>query len=294
MFMKPADHLYRVIVRVPSEYADPFATALETHVGSVAWTARDGQPTAQITGFAEDPPDEKAISNAIATTANSMDASAPDIEFSLIPVQNWVVENIRQFPPIAAGRFFVHGSEYQEPIPFAQIPLCVPAGAAFGTGDHGSTKGCLLALDHLEGKRVRSALDMGCGSGILALAIAKRWKCRVVASDIDVAAGRTTRANASVNGLRRYLNVYVGPGYRNRPLKNQSYDLIVSNILARPLMRLSQALSLRVPPGGTVILAGLLIAQEAQVISAHRQHGLHLSSRIRIEGWSTLVFQRRC
>ncbi len=292
--MTPAAYLHRVILRVPSEYADSFATALETHMDSVAWTAREGQPTAQITGFAEDPPDEKEISDVIAVTADGMGASAPIIKFNLIPVQNWVVENSRQFPPIMVGRFFVHGSEYQEPVPPSQISLCVPAGAAFGTGDHGSTKGCLLALDQLQRKRVRNALDMGCGSGILALAIAKRWKCRVSASDIDVVAKQTTQTNASVNGLRRNFDVYVGPGYRSRPLKNQSYDLIVSNILARPLMRLSRALSLRVRPGGTVILAGLLVAQEAQVIAAHRQHGLNLSRRIRVEGWSTLVFQRRC
>ena len=291
--MTPADHLHRVNLQVPSEYADPFATALEPHMDSVAWTAREGQPTAQITGFAEDLPDEKVISDVIASTADGMGASAPNIEFNLIPVQNWVMENIRQFPPIMAGRFFVYGNEYQEAIPAAQISLCIPAGAAFGTGDHGSTKGCLLALDQLQGKRVCNALDMGCGSGILALAIAKRWKCRVSASDIDVVARQTAQTNASVNGLRRHLNVYVGPGYRSRPLKSQSYDLIVSNILARPLMRLSRALSLRVRPGGTVILGGLLVAQESQVIAAHRQHGLNLSRRIRIEEWSTLVFQRR-
>ena len=292
--MTPADHLHRVIFRVPSEYVDPFAAALEAHMDSVAWTAGEGETTAQITGFAEYLVDKRAISDAIAATADGTDTSAPNIEFSLIPVQNWVMENIRQFPPIMAGRFFVHGSEYQEPVPPAQISLCVPAGAAFGTGDHGSTKGCLLALDQLQGKRVRNALDMGCGSGILALAIAKRWKCRVSASDIDVVAKQTAQTNASVNGLRRYLDIYVGPGYNNRSLKNQSYDLIVSNILARPLVRLSRALYLRVRPGGTVILAGLLPAQEAQVIAAHRQHGLNLFRRIRIKGWSTLVFQRRC
>ena len=292
--MTPADHLHRVIFRIPSEYADPFATALETHMDSVAWTAGEGGTTAQITGFAEDIVDKSAISDAIAATADGINTSAPEIEFSRIPVQNWVAENIQQFPPIIAGRFFVHGSEYQKPVPPAQISLCVPAGAAFGTGDHGSTKGCLLALDQLQGKRVRNALDMGCGSGILALAIAKRWKCRVSASDIDVVAKQTAQTNASVNGLRRYLDIYVGPGYSNRPLKNQSYDLIVSNILARPLARLSRALSLRVRPGGIVILAGLLVAQEAQVIAAHRQHGLNLSRRIRIEEWSTLVLQRRC
>ena len=292
--MTPADHLHRVIFRIPSEYADPFAAALEAHMDSVAWTAGEGETTAQITGFAEYLVDKRAISDAIAATADGIDTSAPNIEFSLIPVQNWVMENIRQFPPIIAGRYFVHGSEYQEPVPSARISLCVPAGAAFGTGDHGSTKGCLLALDQLQGKRVRNALDMGCGSGILALAIAKRWKCRVSASDIDVVAKQTAQTNASVNGLRRYLDIYVGPGYSNRSLKNQSYDLIVSNILARPLVRLSRALSLRVRPGGTVILAGLLFAQEAQVIAAHRQHGLNLYRRIRIEGWSTLVLQRRC
>ena len=113
--MTPADHLHRVIFRIPSEYADPFATALETHMDSVAWTAGEGGTTAQITGFAEDIVDKSAISDAIAATADGINTSAPDIEFSRIRVQNWVAENIQQFSPIIAGRFFVHGSEYQKP-----------------------------------------------------------------------------------------------------------------------------------------------------------------------------------
>ncbi len=291
--MTSPDHLHRVIVRVLPEHADTFAAALEPLCDSVAWTAREGQPKAQITGFAEGPPDEGLISKAVAAAAADTDALVPDIEFSRIPVQNWVVENIKQFPPIKVGRFLVHGSGFEDPVPHAKLPLCVPAGAAFGTGDHGSTKGCLMALDRLEGRPVRTALDMGCGSGVLALAIASKWKCPVAASDIDEAAGRTTRANALENGLRAYVETYVGPGYRNRPFKNRQYDLVVSNILARPLMLLSRDLSLRVAPGGTVILAGLLFTQEAQVISAHRRHGLHLEKRIRLDDWSTLVFRRR-
>jgi len=291
--MTSPDHLHRVVVRVPPEHADQFAVALEPLCDSVAWTAREGQPKAQITGFAEGPPDEGLVAKAVASVAAETGALQPEVEFSRIPVQNWVVENIKQFPPITVGRYFIHGSGFEEPLPYSKLSLCVPAGAAFGTGDHGSTKGCLMALDQMEGRPVQAALDMGCGSGVLALAVAKRWKCRVGASDIDEAAGRTTRANVFENGLRRYVDTYVGPGYRNRPFKNRQYDLVVSNILARPLMLLSRDLSRHVAPGGTVILAGLLFTQEAQVISAHRRHGLHLEKRIRIDDWSTLVFRRR-
>ena len=287
------NYLHRLIVRVPHYHADSLAVVLEAHTDSVVWTAEEGQSKAQITCFAEETPDEEAITDAIAAAALSMNFPAPNIEFSIIPTRDWVLENMQQFPPIEIGRFFVHGSEYEGKTPPSKIALCVPAGAAFGTGDHGSTKGCLIALDHLRGKRIRAALDMGCGSGILALAISKRWKCRVAASDIDVNAGHTTEMNASFNGVRNNLDIHVGPGYCNRALKSKSFDLIVSNILARPLIRLSRELALRVAPGGTIILAGLLAMQEPQVVSAHRTQGLHLCRRIRIDGWSTLMFLRR-
>ena len=272
---------------------DHFTLAIEAHVDSVAWKALETETEIQITCYVQDVVKEGVVRQVVRDAAEYAGFPVPEIEFSRIPPQNWVAQNIKQFLPVTAGRFFVHNIDRQHSEPYAKFMLRVPAGEAFGTGGHGSTKGCLLALDRLRDKQIRTALDMGCGSGILSLAIARRWKCKVDASDIDAIAGRITLGNASVNGLRRFLVVHTGPGYQNRRLKNRQYDLIVSNILARPLMHLSRALSLRVAPGGVAILAGLLVTQEAQIISTHRRHGLHLDCRIEVEGWSTLVFRRR-
>ena len=149
-----------------------------------------------------------------------------------------------------------------------------------------------MALDSLKKRSFKSALDMGCGSGILALAISKRWRCQVVASDIDTTAVRTAKENTVNNGETRFVNVLQGPGYCTRFLLNRQFDLIVSNIVARPLVKMSSKLSRCLALGGTAILSGLLTSQEAQIVVAHRVHGLKLKQRIRIDGWSTLVLRK--
>ena len=199
------------------------------------------------------------------------------------------MENFKQFPPVRIGRYFIYDRNFTGKIPTSTIPLKVPFGAAFGTGRHGSTQGCLMALDSLKKRSLKSALDMGCGSGILALAISKRWRCQVVASDIDTTAVRTAKENTVNNGETRFVNVLQGPGYCTRFFRHRKFDLIVSNIVARPLVKMSSKLSRCLALGGTAILSGLLTSQEAQILVAHREHGLKLKQRIRIDGWSTLV-----
>jgi ribosomal protein L11 methyltransferase len=206
--------------------------------------------------------------------------------------RDWLLENRRAFPPIRIGRFFVHGSHWRGPVPPGTIPIEIDAATAFGTGEHPTTRGCLLALDDLaRRRRFRHPLDIGTGSGVLAIAAAKRLHRRVVAGDIDPGAVRVARHHARRNGLASQVHVLRAPGYRRRGLWRRDYDLVLANILARPLALLARDLKRVLAPGGVAVLAGLLERQEAQVLAAHRTQGLSLARRIVIEGWSTLILR---
>ncbi len=291
--MPATEHLYRVTLSVPKDQADAFATAIEPHCDSVSWSARPETSFVQVTGFAEGPPDRERVEIAVKATAEAMETQVPDIDHARIPVVDWVVENLKEFPPLDAGRFIIHGAEFEENILHGRISLEVPAGAAFGSGQHGSTMGCLLALDGLNSARPRHALDMGCGSGILALAIAKRWRIPVAAVDIDAKAVATAKDNVRVNGEGGLVFCGTGRGYRHSLVYARQFDLIMANILARPLTRMAKDLVRHLAPGGTAILAGLLTQDEMKVFSAHRVQGLHLKQRIRVDGWTTLVIGKR-
>ena len=287
-----SNHLYRVLLQVPYEFAEAFAEAIETYCDTVAWTECQGETTAKVTGFSLNLPKEQTVVRAVSITAEAMGVLTPEVDISQIAQKNWVLDNIKQFPPLTVGRFFIYGSDFDGQIPVSRIPMKIPASTAFGTGNHGSTRGCLVALNELKFKFVRTALDMGCGSGILAIAIAKRWRCRVVASDKDIKAVRIAKVNVAANGERGLVTVVEGPGYQKRILKGKRFNLIICNILARPLVKMSKDLSNHLTPGGTVVLAGLLVSQEVQVLTANRMQGLRLKRRIRIDGWSTLVLQK--
>lgn len=286
------DTFHRVTIEIPREAGDAFAEALEPHVASVSWTAVEELVTAQVLGFCETPPNEEAILLTIRTTAEALKLPAPDIKFEQMPVRDWIMDNLKQFPPISAGRFFVHDPEYRDPIPNGHIGLKVPAGAAFGSGDHGSTKGCLLALNQMDHLKIRSALDMGCGSGILAIALAKRWRIPIVATDIDPISTEVTHENAEINQVSRYVRSLCAPGYDHPEVRKQRYDLIVSNILARPLVRMAKDLGRQLKPGGWAVLSGLLLSDANRIISAHHQQGLRLYRRVELGEWITLVMKK--
>jgi ribosomal protein L11 methyltransferase len=209
-----------------------------------------------------------------------------------LPDRDWLLENRRAFPPLQIGRFFVHGSHWRGPSPPGAIAIEIDAATAFGTGEHPSTRGCLLALDDLaRRRRFHHPLDIGTGSGVLAIAAAKRLRRRVVAGDIDPQAVRVARHHARRNGLAGTVRVVRAAGYRSRGLWRRDYDLVLANILARPLALLARDLKRALASGGVAVLAGLLQRQEAQVLRAHRAQGLMLSRRIVIEGWSTLILR---
>lgn len=208
---------------------------------------------------------------------------------------DWVSQSLSELKPIHAGRFFVHGSHDRDLRPASGISVEIDAGLAFGTGHHGTTHGCLMALDHvLKVKHPRNVLDVGCGSGVLAIAAASAAHVPVLASDIDPEAVRVAKTNARINKKGPLVQTLVAGGVSdNQIIANGPYELVFANILAGPLMRMSASLARQVAPGGNLVLSGLLHHQEARIISAYRIAGLPLKQRWQLEGWSTLLFSRR-
>lgn len=207
------------------------------------------------------------------------------------PVQDkdWVSEVQASFRPIRAGRFYVYGSHITDPMPHGTLPILLDAGAAFGTGEHDTTAGCLEALCLLaKSHRFSRVLDMGAGSGILGMGAAMLWQCPVLATDIDAVAAKVAAANVARNRLGQWVHCAHGNGYA-APAVNGKYDLIIANILARPLMLMAKDLKRHLAPGGTAVLSGLLVRQERMVLMAHAMQGLRLKHRIRRGYWSTLI-----
>ena len=208
--------------------------------------------------------------------------------------RDWLAENRLSFPPLRVGRFFVYSSHHDGKVPAGTIGIAVDAATAFGTGEHPSTRGCLLALERLARRRqFLRPLDIGTGTGILSIAAAKLVHRKVLAGDIDPRAICVARHNAVCNGVRGLVQNHAAPGYRDRLVRKSRYDLILSNILARPLAVMAADLSRRLAPSGRAVLSGLLQRQEPIVLAPHRGCGIVLDHRLVIDGWSTLVMRRR-
>lgn len=216
-------------------------------------------------------------------------------EFSVDPVVevDWVARSLEGLDPVRAGRFFVYGSHDAGKVPAGVIPLLVDAGQAFGTGHHETTTGCLEFISEILRPGIRlNALDIGTGTGVLAIAIAKLARCHVLASDIDPVAIRVTRANARKNGVAPFTAAVTAKGFGHPALRARApYDLIVANILARPLVSLAPAFAAYLKVGGTLILSGTLRSQETMVTSAMRSQGLFLRARKPRGDWVTLRIQ---
>ena len=229
----------------------------------------------------------------VLATLHNVTVSAPALQ--KVEQVDWLAHTARSFPPLTIGRFYVYGSHVEEPIPTGLIPIKVDAGAAFGSGEHGTTSCCLEALDWLSKKRnFRGILDMGCGSGILAIGAAKLWKTNVIAVDIDPIAVRVTQENVQINRETTRVTAAVSDGYSGDKVKKGGpYELIVSNILARPLIAFAPDLYKHLAENGYAVLSGLLTSQESQVLSAHVMQGLKLEKRFVNGEWCTLVLKKK-
>jgi ribosomal protein L11 methyltransferase len=244
-------------------------------------------------GSAEVGPDWPALDLALAIAAASMGVSPPEVTIEPLPDRDWLAENRERFAALRIGRFLIQEPEDQTPTPPGLIALRIEAATAFGSGRHGSTDGCLRALHMLRGRRTRRALDLGCGSGILAIAAAKLWRVPVLASDVDPHAVAVARANARLNDVRNLVRVIVADGYRSSAIAaRRPFDLVLCNILSRTLKRMAGGLARHLAPMGTAILAGLLTRDGNDVLAVHRAVGLGLLRTIDVEGWRTLVLRR--
>jgi ribosomal protein L11 methyltransferase len=239
-------------------------------------------------------PDEKIIRTLTAAAAG--DAAAKALRFERVAATDWVRESLAGLAPVTAGRFIVHGAHDRARIPFNRIGIEIEAALAFGTGHHGTTRGCLLALDRIcksrSGGTARRILDLGTGSGVLAIAAARALRQRVLATDVDGSAVHAARANAGFNHAGSFVEVIKADGVTAREIRGRApYDLVFANILLRPLQRLATPLIRLTAPSGRVVLSGLLASQANAAIAAYR--GLALERRIDLDGWTTLVLVRR-
>jgi len=220
---------------------------------------------------------------------------AADFAVSEIEDKDWVAQVRRELTPVEAGRFVVFGGHDAHRIPVHKTGLRIEAAMAFGTGHHGTTLGCLLALDGLakRGLMARNVADIGCGTGVLAMAAATLWPARVTASDIDQIAVETTRANLEINGFATRVRAIKAVGFEHADLhKRGPYDLVLANILAGPLRRLAPEMSAHIGGGGVAILSGILNRQAAGVIATYASNGLKLQDRRQIGEWTTLTLRK--
>jgi ribosomal protein L11 methyltransferase len=241
------------------------------------------------------PLDEDAVRAAVRAAAGPKIAAA--LQFGRVEATDWVRQSLAGLAPVAAGRFMVHGAHDRDRVPRNRIGIEIEAALAFGTGHHGTTRGCLLALDAIckglrQQKPAPRILDVGTGSGVLAIAAARALRARVLATDIDAGAVRAARENVRHNRAGRFVAVVEADGVGTPAIRAHApFDLILANILLGPLLRIAAPLRRLTVPGTRTVLSGILPSQANAVIAAYRP--LALERRLDIDGWTTLVFVRR-
>ncbi|GAB4297329.1 MAG: 50S ribosomal protein L11 methyltransferase [Roseovarius sp.] len=251
----------------------------------------DGSGLWEVGAYFDAPPDQAGLALLAALHG------ARPFAVSELPETDWVARVRRELRPVVAGRFFVHGSHDADKVPPGAEALLIEASMAFGTGHHGTTQGCLLALDELaaDGVRPGAVLDLGCGTAVLAMAAARLWPVPVLASDIDPVAIEVARANLLANGLQERVSCICAAGLDDPAIAaTRPFGLIVANILKAPLIELAPEITAALAPGGHVILSGILEHEQAdEVIAVYAGLGNSLCSRRAIGDWASLVMRKR-
>lgn len=244
-----------------------------------------------ITVHFADPPDQASIRELVGIAAG--EAAARDIAFDTVEAKDWVKATLEELVPVPAGRFLVHGQHDRLRVPPNKLGIEIEAALAFGTGHHGTTRGCLLLLDQvLKAYQPRRVLDLGTGTGVLAIAASRALHGAVLASDIDPASVRVARDNARLNRTGDLVQTICATGFSAPQFARRGpFDLVLANILANPLRQLAGPMTRHLAPQALVILSGLLTPQAAGVIAAYRARGLVPVRHLRIEGWSSLLLR---
>ena len=284
-----------VSLTVPASSQALFETVLEGLGGALS----SGEPATgdhpiRLQLHLSEKPNTDLLADLLSTAAEAAGVDVPEARVEELDPRDWVAESQAALPPIRSRRLWIHGSHVTEPRPAGCRSLLIEAAAAFGTGRHETTLGCLLTLERLaQSRRPRRILDMGCGSGILALAASRLWPgSRILGIDNDPVAVAVARGNAEVNGLGRRVRFRSSDGYRAGGLRGEGgFELVIANILARPLAVMAPGLRKALAPGGAAVLAGLLSSQERQVMAPHEALGLRLARRITLGDWSILLLR---
>jgi ribosomal protein L11 methyltransferase len=295
MSSSPTPAAYRVSLTIGDEQtarrvADMLEDVLfESEVAIAAFERPDGRW--DVTLHFADAPDQTQLRNLVAHAAGQ--EAAGTISFATIEAKDWVKASLEDLVPVPAGRFTVHSAHHRERVPPNKLGIEIEAALAFGTGHHGTTRGCLLLLDHvLKERRPRRVLDLGTGTGVLAIAAAKALRHDVLASDIDPPSVKVARENGMLNHVGHFIRVIRATGFAAPDFRRHGpFDLVLANILANPLRQLAGPMSGHLAPRALVILSGLLTPQAGAVIAAYRARGLVPLRHLKIEGWSSLLLR---
>lgn len=286
-----AGPLETVSVEVPEFALEAFEAALESVCDTVAFFLADEEARVWRVEGVRDLPEEDGALEAALSIAAATTGVDPALDRAPIAADGWLARTQEAFPDQFVGRRFLIRGSHSSAVAAGRIVLTLDAGLAFGSGEHGSTRGCLRALEIAARRRPRRILDLGTGSGILAMAAARLLHRPVLASDIEPWSVRVARENAAANGAR--VRAILADGWRDPRIgRGAPYDLVFANILARPLCAMAGELALHLAPGGAAILAGLLLEQRRLVLAAHRRHGLVLERTISEGRWATLMLRR--
>lgn len=257
-------------------------------VGVGVFELEDGSGLWEVGAYFTEEPDD------IALTLMAAAFGAAEFAVSELPEIDWVAHVRRELKPVEAGRFYVYGSHDADTLPKGRIGLLIEAAMAFGTGHHGTTLGCLKALDRLveQGFHGRNVIDVGCGTAVLAMAAARVWPQTVLASDIDAVAVEVAEANVTANGLAGRVTCLEAVGFDHPEIRARApFDLIFANILKGPLILLAPDMARHASPGGLAILSGLLNTQADDVLAAYAAQGFETVARDEIGEWTTLVLR---
>jgi ribosomal protein L11 methyltransferase len=277
--------------RSANRVVDVLAESFDNNEAAIAAFERpDGRW--DVTLYFSDLPDDAAVRALVELASDA--ATAQSVTFDTVEARDWVKSSLEGLAPVSAGRFLVHGQHDRDRVPVHTIGIEIEAALAFGTGHHGTTRGCLLLLDEvLRAYWPRRVLDLGTGTGVLAIAAAKAQRQHVLASDIDLRSSIVARDNARLNGAGNLVEAVHAPGFASPKFRARApFDLVMANILANPLKRLATPMARHLAPSALVILSGLLPHQANGVIAAYRASGLVLVKRLQLEGWTSLLMRK--
>lgn len=285
---------FTALTTLPDEdRANALGEALEdldpAPVGVGVFELEDGSGLWEVGVYFTETPDEIALALLAAAWG------AAPFAMSELPEIDWVAHVKRELSPVEAGRFFVYGSHDADKLPEGRVGLLIEAAMAFGTGHHGTTLGCLRALDRLDtqGFRGQNVVDIGCGTAVLAMGAARIWPQNVLASDIDPVAVDVARVNVEANDLTGRVDCVVAMGFDHPTIRARApFDLVFANILKGPLLSLAPDMARHVAPGGYAILSGLLVEQAEDVLAAYTAQGFVLHHREDLGEWSALTLIR--